>query len=1006
MRNATATRERGLRYLEQRITPAAVTMRIPLAVSQWTAPGEPVPFATASLENYTPSEAGCPWGSPWSTTWLRVTGTIPPAKRGIRREITVDLGFTDAQVGFQAEGLAYTRDGAVVKALNPRSRWLPAAPLTLAGESVDFFVEAAANPSVLTHGTSLFEFQPTALGDRMTAGSATLYRLGDVRAQLIDEEVEALAMDLRVLLELEQELPESSGRRWNILTAIDNALDALRLDDIAAAATTARSRLTRVLSSPATASAHTISAIGHAHIDSAWLWPFRETRRKVARTVANVLLLMDEHPELRYAMSSAQQYQWLKEDHPELFERVKARVAEGRFIPVGGMWVEADTNMPSGEAMVRQFLEGSRLFADEFGIDQTDIAWLPDSFGYSAALPQIVRGTGCRRFITQKISWNAINRFPHHTFWWEGIDGSRVFTHFPSGDTYNSGILASELAHADRNFADKGSTDRSLLPFGYGDGGGGPTREMLQRIERIANLEGSPRVNIESPREFFDATETELADPAVWMGELYLEFHRGVFTSQARTKAGNRRCEALFREAELWCTTATLRLGAEYPHDVLRRLWRRFLLLQFHDVLPGSSIAWVHNEAEREFAGIAEQLRELISQALSSLSDTAPETPALVNPTPYSVAGVPAHSVGTPTHRGPATALQYSNDEVLLSNGVIEATVDSVGGVSSVRICAGGRETAAPAQRLGQLQLFDDTPNRWDAWDLDEDYRRATREWDTIRPLGYGVDGDVAWVRAEYRTKLSTATQTILLRAGARQLEFETEVDWHESETLLKVAFPLDIATERWAAETQFGHVWRPTTANTSWEAAKYEACAHRWVYVGEPGHGVAIANSNSYGHEVQRLGKEDGNVTTLVRISLLRSPRFPDPESDRGAHVFRYSVVPSATVSLATHAGHLLGDDVRMLPIMPTSPAVTSSNADVVIDTLKIADDQSGDVIVRMYESTGGHSQTTLGWSFATRSVVETDLLERPLRDLDGQDSVRLSLRPFQVMTVRLARP
>src|SRR5690606_10952090 len=325
-----------------------------------------------------------------------------------------------------------------------------------------------------------------------------------------------------------------------------------------------------------------VSAVGHAHIDSAWLWPLRETVRKVARTAANVTALMDDHPGLVFAMSQAQQLEWIKEHRPEVYARVKEKAAEGRFVPVGGMWVEADTNMPGGEAMARQFVFGKRFFAEEFGVDTPEV-WLPDSFGYSAALPQIVRLAGARWFLTQKISWNRTNPFPHHSFQWEGIDGTRVFTHFPPADTCNSELAGRELAHAARNFRDKGAATRSLVPFGWGDGGGGPTREMLGRADRLADLEGSPKVRLERPAEFFAAAEQEYPQAPVWAGELYLELHRGTYTSQARTKQGNRRSEHLLREAELWAATAAVRTGAAYPYDRLERIWKQVLLHQFHD---------------------------------------------------------------------------------------------------------------------------------------------------------------------------------------------------------------------------------------------------------------------------------------------------------------------------------------------------------------------------------------------------------------------------------------
>ena len=371
-----------------------------------------------------------------------------------------------------------------------------------------------------------------------------------------------------------------------------------------------------MLSRPAYASAHQLVATGHAHIDSAWLWPVRETIRKCARTFSNVVALMDEYPDFVFSCSSAQQLAWMKESYPELFGRIREKVKAGQFVPVGGMWVESDTNMPGGEAMARQFVEGKKFFLDEFGVDCQE-AWLPDSFGYSGALPQIVKAAGSKWFLTQKISWNQVNRMPHHTFNWEGIDGTRLFTHFPPVDTYNAELHGRELAHAERNYRDHGRGTISLVPFGYGDGGGGPTREMVAAAHRTADLEGSPKVRMGTAANFFTQAEAEYTNLPVWVGEMYLEMHRGTYTSQAKTKRGNRRSEHLLREAELWCATAAVRTAGEfaYPAAELKRLWQLVLLQQFHDILPGSSIAWVHQDAERNYEAIAEALEAIISRS-------------------------------------------------------------------------------------------------------------------------------------------------------------------------------------------------------------------------------------------------------------------------------------------------------------------------------------------------------------------------------------------------------
>ena len=429
------------------------------------------------------------------------------------------------------------------------------------------------------------------------------------------------------------ELPMELPRRHEILRALERMLDVMDPEDVPGTAAAGREALAGVLARPAYASAHHLLATGHAHIDSAWLWPVRETIRKCARTFSNVVALMDEDPGFVFSCSSAQQLAWIKELYPELFGRIREKVKTGQFVPVGGMWVESDTNMPGGEAMARQFLEGKSFFLAEFGVECEE-AWLPDTFGYSAAMPQIVKAAGSKWFLTQKISWNQVNRMPHHTFNWEGIDGTRLFTHFPPVDSYNSELSGRELAHAERNYRDHGRGTTSLVPFGYGDGGGGPTREMLAAARRTADLEGSPKVELGSAASFFARAQAEYEALPVWVGELYLELHRGTYTSQAKTKLGNRRSEHLLREAELWCATAAVRAGYSYPAAELKRLWRLVLLQQFHDILPGSSIAWVHQDAERNYAAVGKRLEAIIADAAGALLG-AGDTDFLLNAAPH-----------------------------------------------------------------------------------------------------------------------------------------------------------------------------------------------------------------------------------------------------------------------------------------------------------------------------------------------------------------------------------
>ncbi|GHA63117.1 alpha-mannosidase [Streptomyces tauricus] len=991
------------RVLDERIRPAVYPESLPLEVAVWNAPGEPVPVEEGLAATPSPVAVGDRWGAPWGTSWFRVTGTVPEEWAGKTVEALLDLGFDENMPGFQCEGLVYRPDGTPVKGLNPRNQWVRIGAPVAGGEEVRLHIEAASNPVILDY----HPFLPTQLGDKETAGSEPQYKLARMDLAVLDETVWQLVIDLEVLGELMAELPVESARRWDILRAVEKALDAVDLQNVGATAAAARAQLEAVLAAPAVPSAHRISAVGHAHIDSAWLWPLRETVRKVARTTSNMTALLEDEPDFVFAMSQAQQWAWVKEHRPEVWTRVKKAVADGRFVPTGGMWVESDTNMPGSEAMARQFVHGKRFFIDEFGVDN-DEAWLPDTFGFAAGLPQIIKAAGSKWLLTQKISWSQTNKFPHHTFQWEGIDGTRIFTHFPPVDTYNCSMKGSEIAHAANNFKDKGVARHSLAPTGWGDGGGGTTREMVAKAARLRDLEGSATVVWEAPEKFFEKAEAEYPNAPVWVGELYLELHRATLTSQAKTKQGNRRSEHLLREAELWAATAAVRTKFAYPHEELDRLWKTVLLHQFHDILPGSSIAWVHREARKTYEAVAEELNGIIDAAQRALVGEGTTTLAF-NSAPHTRDGVPAGGARTPAVGGECTLVPRTDGGFVLDNGCLRIEIDERGLVVSAFDLAADRETLAPGEAANLLQIHPDFPNMWDAWDVDEFYRNTVTDLVEADEVAPGDDG--VSVRIVRSFGASKVTQVLSLAPGEWRLDIATEVDWHETEKFLKMAFPLDVHAERYASETQFGHFFRPTHTNTSWEAAKFEACNHRFVHMEEPGWGVAVVNDSTYGHDVTRTVREDGGTTTTVRVSLLRAPRFPDPETDQGVHRFRHALVPGAAIGDAVREGWRINLPQRKVAggASEVAPLVTVAQDAVVVTALKLADDGSGDVVVRFHESRGGRSQATLTAGFDVESVTVTDLLERPLPAAAGPERdgnrLTLKLRPFELVTLRLKR-
>ncbi|EGD43689.1 alpha-mannosidase 2C1 [Nocardioidaceae bacterium Broad-1] len=978
------TEGRVSRVLKERLWPAVHTASAPVSVAWHELPGEPIAPAEGLALTYEPFEVGSDWGPAWGTAWFRITGTVPAEWAGRRVELVCDLGFDVNMPGFQCEGLVYTPEGEPIKSLNPRNQWVLVADEAKGGEEIELFLEAAANPVLLDY----HPFLPTQEGDIETSSKKRLYTTRRVELAVFEKDVFELCLDLETLHELQVELPEGP-RKFRILQAIDDALDRVDLQRIRETAADAREALAEVLEATAHDSAHQIAAIGHAHIDSAWLWPVRETIRKVARTTSSMTELLGEDPDFRYGMSSAQQYAWLKEHRPEVYAKVKAAVAEGRFIPLGGMWVESDTTMPSGESLVRQFLYGQRFFETEFGIRCKGV-WLPDSFGYSPALPQLMKRAGFEWFFTQKISWNQVNKFPHHTFEWEGIDGSRILSHFPPMDTYNSRLSGAEVAKASRQFRENRIATGSIAPVGWGDGGGGTTREMAGKARRLRDLEGSAQVSWRHPDEFFAEARAELPDPAVWVGELYLELHRATLTSQHLTKQGNRRCEHLLVEAELWSATAAVRGLLDYPYDELDALWQQVLLQQFHDILPGTSIAWVHREAAAQYARVAEAATAIIERALTAL---AGEGTVALRADGRSGAVLAAEPVA-------AVSVVEKDGTYVLGNGVVEVTVSAEGLITSAIDLATGRDAIPAGAEANLLQLHQDFPNMWDAWDVDRFYRNRVTDLREVTSIEITEDGLV--VERPISPESST-TQVLSLAPGSRVLDIAQSTEWHETEKFLKVAFPLDVKAEQTLAETQFGYHRRPTHTNTSWEAAKFETSMHRWVLASEPGFGVALINDSTYGFDVTRPTA----LTTEVRLSLLRAPRFPDPETDQGVQTHRYGLVIGASVETATEAGAALNTPSRQITgAGAVEPLVTVSGDGLVVSSVKLAADRSGDLVVRVYESTGARTQGELRVAESYERVEEISLVEDPIAEVSSDGGVvALSLGAFEVRTLRFHR-
>jgi alpha-mannosidase len=747
---------------------------------------------------------------------------------------------------------------------------------------------------------------------------------------------------------------------------------------------------------------------------------------------------MEDYPHYKFVCSQAQQLEWMRVDYPALFKRIQAQVAAGRFIPAGGTWVEPDCNIPSGESLVRQFLFGQRFFQQQFGQICREF-WNPDVFGYSAALPQIMRQAGIRYFLTQKLSWNQFNKPASHTFLWEGLDGSQVLTHFPPADTYNATVTIKEVLFNVSNFKDHERANESYMLFGYGDGGGGPTPAMLERLERIGDVDGLPRTAIRSPQEFFARCEADVKDPTVWVGELYFELHRGTYTTQARNKRDNRRSEELLHDVEFLAALSHVLHQWPYPAEALSKLWRRVLTNQFHDIIPGSSITEVYQDSAADYDDILQQAVGLRADALATLMDSPtresasyvsvvntigiertevvtlpvgfPSSQLSADGRPLGVVSAPAYGyniMGEAALHNPASGasatvgLTTTPEAVVLENDFVRAQFGLEGGLISLFDKRANRECIAPSQRANQFVLFDDQPNNWEAWDVDAfhlENRLAeprAHAWRVAErgPLRASVEFDYPL------SSTSRIKQTVSLTATSSRLDFINTAVWHESRKFLKVEFPLNLRASQATYEIQFGHVQRPTHFNTSWDLARFEVCGHRWADLAEPDFGVALLNDCKYGYATH------GN---LMRLSLLRSPKHPDPQADMGEHQFRYALLP--------HAGNFQQADIvaegyrfnSPLLVLPggTQPQTVSffrlDKPNVVIDTIKKAEDSEA-LIIRLYEAFGTRVAVRLTSPLPVGAATLCNLLEEDEAPV-GWDAggVTLTFKPFQLATLKL---
>jgi alpha-mannosidase len=962
-----------------------------------------IPFGEAMKGKFVPAKMGTMLKPRWSTHWFKISYQIPRDWKG--REVMLYFDTSSEACVFSADGVPLQGLTGYNWGKEGFRSYFRLASKARGGETGMLFVETAVN--------GLFGFDPKFIPPEDLTGTLR-------KAELVtrDGAVWDLLWDFNVIKEMAEHLPEKSTNFGAALRAANDIANAVVVGDNSTYPA-GRAIARKFFAAKNGGRVHEVSAIGHAHIDTAWLWPLAETRRKCYRTFSTALRVMEKYPEYKFSCSQAQQWSWMKQMHPRLYAQMKARARAGQFIPVGGTWIEPDCNIPSGESLVRQFLVGQRFFRRELGVTCREF-WNPDVFGYSGALPQIMRGAGIEYFLTQKLSWNQFNRPTSSTFLWEGIDGSRVLTHFPPSDTYNGVATVEDIVKHDTNFKDNDRASESALVYGYGDGGGGPTEEMLERIRRMKDVAGLPRVTPRAPADFFPRFKANIVDPIVWSGELYFELHRGTYTTHSECKRDNRRSEEALHDVELLSALAFLTKKARYPHARLEKIWEPVLLNQFHDIIPGSSISEVYVDAARDYREILAATAELRGAALAkilppsqgenlaafnTLSWPRREVVDLPNGRGHAIVEAPAYGYAvSPRATKPAAPVrvEQTKNGFTLENGLVAARFDAGGHLVGFRDKRHGREIVPAGAKGNQFVLFEDKPAQFDAWDMDIYHLEKRRNVGEVKSLAIVEHGPLrAKVRAEIAVNdRCSLTLLVSLDAESPRLDFAVEADWHEIDQFLKVEFPLALRSDHATYEIQFGHVRRPTHFNTTWDFARFEVCGHRWADLSEPNYGVALLNDSKYGYACH------GNV---LRLSLLRAPKSPDPSADMGRHHFRYALYPHTGGPQA--GGVIPAAAAFNQPLRAQSssqPAGRRSffaldNPAVVLDTVKKAED-SDDLILRFYESHGAHQDATLTVDGRIERAARVNLLEEddaPVRTSARQ--IKLKLRPFEILSLKL---
>lgn len=988
---------------------------------------------------YQPVQTGYTWGNTWEYCWFKSSITIPESAAGKRivmklapsGEATLFVNrkaFGTFRAEWVHEEHHFMEDNSLTRCAE-------------AGEKFDVMMEVYAGhyyPDAVGGGCATGPILPGSFQDPLTEGKRRT--LNTCTYGIWNEDAYQLYMDVITLYKLLSVIDEKSLRAAKIAKALEKFTLIVDFEQDGEARKAsyreAREALRPVMEAVNGSTVPEFYAIGNSHLDLAWLWPMAETHRKTARTFAAQLRLIDEYPDYKYIQSQPAAYEMCRKYYPELFERIKKAIKGGQWIADGAMWVEPDTNMTSGESLIRQLVHGKKYYKEELGTD-SKVLWLPDTFGYTAALPQILKGCGVDYLVTQKIFWsyNEGETFPYHYFTWEGMDGSQIVSFLPTSYTYRTD--PDEINKVWDNRSQAQDLDTFLLPYGYGDGGGGPTRDFIEYAERQKNLEGTPKIKMAGPLEFFQDMD-KLGGPVNrYVGELYFSAHRGTYTSQAMIKKCNRKGELALREMEVWSSVA-MEKGLVYDMAAADALWKDVLLHQFHDILPGSCIAKVYEEAEKTFAVLFDKAHKLTDTAINTIVEGESNAVTVLNSLPFErkcLVEVPENFVsGAKTAEGeavaveaagsvakalvtvpamgavsivpadekaetPAVSVKEEGGKIVMENSKVRTEINEKGEIVSYVLKESGREfVSAPMNRF---HLYKDVPRLFDAWDIDSNYVEQEIEAATGVKAQILYDGIEAAVKVTGNISNSTFTQIIRLEADSDRLTFDTEVDWKELHRLLKVSFPVNVYAENAINEMQFGYVERPTHRSRPYDKDRFEVCNHRYTALADGAHGAAVLNDCKYGISVNDNSME---------LTLLRAGTSPELRADNRVHNFSYGF----TAWEGTFADCNV---VRQGYEFNVKPAVAAGKVDkfsmvdinrgnVILETVKPAEDGSGNLILRFYESKKAAVNADIKLGFAASKAHLCDMLENELEEIPMKDgSISLDFRAFEIKTVRLSK-